>query len=297
MGPDLLSLALLVASVAEGSVSRAAAVHGLSQPAASARLSLLERRLGVTLLERGPSGSRPTAAGTLVTGWSADLLRAVETFESAARGLRRDVDSTLRVAASYTVAEYLLPRWLAELARRHPDVSSELEVANSTEVTEAVLAERVDLGFVEGTKVDPRLAAVEVGTDALVVVVAPTHHWATRRSPLTAAQLASARLVTREAGSGTREAFEDLLAPYRTGRPPTPLLTLGSTAAVRATVVNGSGPAALSRLCVADDLERGRLVAVPITGVELGRSLKAVWRRDARPAGAAAALLSFATTG
>lgn len=292
---DVFSLSLLVTTVEERSQSRAAAVHGLSQPAASARLARLERQFGVVLLDRGPSGSSPTLKGQLVTEWAGELLSSVRVFEAAVGALRVEAGMSLRVAASYTVAEHLLPGWLAEFTRRRPEVTSELSVANSKEVSAAVLNGRADLGFVEGATIDPRLRTLEVGTDELVVVVAPSHPWADRRSPLSARELGTARLVSREAGSGTREALEAFLTDHRSGEPPRPVLVLGSTTAVRTAVANDAGPAALSNLAVADDLERGNLVAVPVRGLDMRRRLMAVWRRGARRSDWAEALLACAT--
>jgi DNA-binding transcriptional LysR family regulator len=108
-------------------------------------------------------------------------------------------------------------------------------------------------------------------------VVDPAHSWARLRSPLTGADLAAAELIVREPGSGTREVLEDTLAGFGGLRY---RLELGSTAAILAAARRGEGPAVLSALAVADDLDAGRLVAVPIEGINLTRSLRAVWPTD-----------------
>lgn len=132
--PDLDSLDLFVDVVRLGSLSRAAAAHGISQPSASLRLRALERRLGVTLLERTPAGSIPAAAGTLVAEWATTVLEAVATLVAGAGALRARAAGKVRIAASYTVAEHLLPGWLARLRLQYPEAVPELEVMNSARV-------------------------------------------------------------------------------------------------------------------------------------------------------------------
>jgi len=130
------------------------------------------------------------------------------------------------------------------------------------------------------------------------VVAAPGHPWARRRRPLPLAQLAATPLVTREAGSGTRDTLTDHLAaqdPPLAGRI---AVELGTSAAVRSAIAAGIGPGVLSRLAVRDDLVLGRLVAVEVAGPPVHRRLSAVWRPDHQPlAPAAARLLSVAQRG
>jgi DNA-binding transcriptional LysR family regulator len=111
-------------------------------------------------------------------------------------------------------------------------------------------------------------------------VVGPAHAWARRATPLTSAELAAAPLVTREAGSGTRTALEDALARHLdidAADLPRPLAQLPTTAAVRATVAAGAGPAVLSLLAVRDALAAGTLRRVPLDDLRLTRPLSVVW--------------------
>src|SRR5688500_6211851 len=110
--PDLGALELLLAVVRLGSVGRAAAELGVTQPAASARIRSMERQAGVALLERSPRGSRPTEAGALVAEWARQVITAAEALDAGLDALRERRDGRLRVVASLTVAEYLMPGWL-----------------------------------------------------------------------------------------------------------------------------------------------------------------------------------------
>jgi len=204
---DLIPFDLLLSVARLGSLGRAAAEHGMSQPAAV------------------------DAATALDTGVTA---------------LRREQESRLRVAASLTVAEYLLPAWLT---------------------------------------------------------VAPGHPWTRRRSGIAAAELAATPLVTREAASGTRRFFEQALhdqPPPTQARqnhqvpqdhvqltPVPPLAELSSTTAIKSAVAAGAGPAVLSSLAVAGELTAGTLRAVPVSGLDLRRDLRAAWPTGRRLTGPA----------
>ncbi|MBC6460732.1 LysR family transcriptional regulator [Actinomadura sp. HBU206391] len=290
--PDLGALELLLAVVRMGSVGRAAAELGVSQPAASTRIRSMERQIGMALLERSPSGSRPTAAGALVAEWALQVIEAARALDAGLGALREDRDGRLRVVASLTVAEYLMPGWLLALHEARPGTAATLRVANSAAVAEQVLAGQADLGFVEGAKTPAGLSGTVIATDRLVVVVAPRHPWTRRRTDVTAQELADTPLILREEGSGTREVLDRALAEY--GGTATPLLQLASTTALKAAAVSGAGPVVVSELAVADEVATGRLVAVSVPELDLRRPLRAVWPTGQRPTGPARDLLALA---
>ncbi|MGW3949844.1 LysR family transcriptional regulator [Streptomyces sp. NPDC004752] len=286
--PDLGALELLLAVARTGSLGAAARELGVSQPAASSRIRSMERQLGVALVDRSPRGSRLTDAGVLVTDWARRIVEAAEAFDAGAQALRDRRDSRLRVAASMTIAEYLLPGWLLALRAGRPDTAVSLLAGNSTAVAERLLADEADLGFVEGLTVPAGLDSAVIGHDHLIVVTAPAHPWARRRSPLAADELAGTPLILRERGSGTRQVLDAAL-----GGLARPLIELSSTTAVKASAVSGAGPAVLSELAVREELGLRRLVRIPVRDMSLGRDLRAVWRTGHRPTGPARELLSL----
>jgi len=291
---DLVSLRLFVDAARLRSLSRAARAHQLSQPSASARVAGLERLLGLRLLERGPTGSRPTAAGRALLPHAAALLEAASALEACAADLGTARGTGLRVASSFTVAEHRLPAWVRRFREQAPGAAVEVDVANSAAVADRVRDGRADLGFVEGADEPAGLCSAPVGEDELVVVVAPRHRWARHHRPIPAGTLAAGPLVLREPGSGTREVFELALArALGPGGAPTGAapVSFGSAASVRLAVRGGLGAAALSRLNVADALASGELVEVPVAGLDLRRTLRVVWRARPAPEGAARAFL------
>jgi molybdate transport repressor ModE-like protein len=277
---DLVGLDLFVDAVKLGSISAAARRHGVTQPSATEQIRRLERRLGLTLLERGPGGSAPTAAGAAVAEWARPVIAAADELANGVAALRADAGTrrTLPIAASLTIAEYVLPQWL----RRHREAGGppvELEVENSVAVARAVDDGRVRLGFVESPRRFPGLKSTVVGGDRLVVVVAAAHAWTRRRSPLSPAQLAATPLLLREPGSGTREFFETALA--RAGSVIVePAGVLGSTTALKAAAVDGDAPTVLSELAVRQELADASLVEIPVDGLAFERDFRALWRAD-----------------
>ncbi|MES4892761.1 LysR family transcriptional regulator [Streptomyces sp. NPDC096012] len=286
--PDLAALELLLAVARLGSLGAAAREVGITQPAASSRVRSMERQLGVALVDRSPRGSRLTDAGALVTDWARRVVEAAASFDAGARALRDHRDSRLRVAASMTIAEYLLPGWLLALHAERPDTAVSLLAGNSAKVAELVLSGEADLGFVEGLSVPTGLDSTVIAHDRLIVVTAPGHPWARRGRPVTAEELAATPLILRERGSGTRQVLDAAL-----GGLARPLIELSSTTAVKASAVSGAGPSVLSELAVGEELALRRLVGIPVEAVPLRRDLRAVWPTGHRPTGPARELLSL----
>lgn len=292
--PDLAALDLFVSVVDCGSLSRAASLHYISQPSASARIAQLERRLGLRLLDRTSSGSVPTPEGRILADHARTVLASATRFCGTAEALANSLGSRLRVVASYTMGDYVLPRWLHVLGPRIPDIS--MIVRNSADTIRDVIAGAGELGFMCVPQFDGPLESLPVGRDRLAVIAHPDHHWAKRLRPLRPEHLASERLVMREEQSGTRGRIYELLEPYRPDPAPTPVLELGSTSAIKAAVLEGIAPAVVSRLTVAEELASGRLVEIPVKDLELDRTLYAIWRSGQRLSDEAQMLLDFASS-
>jgi DNA-binding transcriptional LysR family regulator len=289
--PDLPSLDLLVTVGELGSISAAAAAHGVTQPAASMRLRALERLLEIPLLDRSTRGARLTPAGMATAEWAAAVLSDLRTLLAGAAALRSDRSSHLCLGASLTVAEYLVPRWLQLLAVEAPNTKVSLAMGNTAHVTELVSRGEVDLGFIEGPRPPGNLRTKELLADRLVIIVAPGHPWSRRRRPISAHQLAETPLLLREPGSGTREVLTEALEAN--GLEATPLMELGSTTAIKAAAIGAIGPAVVSALAVRSELRTGQLVSISCEDMRLERTIRAVWSPGRPPSTAAARLLAI----
>jgi molybdate transport repressor ModE-like protein len=296
--PDLASLELLLAIASHGSLSAAARDLGLTQQAASARLASLEVHTGVRLVTRSTRGSRLTEPGVVAAQWADKLLQVAHEVDVGLAALRESSRSQVRVSASLTIAEQLLPGWLVSLqaaARRRGEtpVAVVLTATNSHHVLDQVRAGEADLGFIEAPQVPPGLPSRVIAHDELVLVVRPDHPWARRGTHVTARELSRTPLVTREPGSGTRAYLTAALTAWLgpEAAEARPALELSTSAAIRGAVLAGSAPAVLSQLAVSEDIAMGRLRAIPVDGIDLRRELRAIWLGARPPAGAVRDLL------
>ncbi|PRQ11837.1 LysR family transcriptional regulator [Corynebacterium sp. 13CS0277] len=253
---DLGQVAALAALEKEGSVSAAAVALGISQQACSARLQALSHSVGRALTARTPHGLVLTDTGRVVLGWARPVLAAAGDFDSLVSTLSHR--QGLRVGASLTVAEYLLPGWLA-----HYPGQVQLEAANSATVLSRVAAGDLDVGFVETPTLPVGLNRRLLGWDEMVVCVAPAHPWA--GTSISAAELARTPLIAREEGSGTRATVDAAIDCVE------PAATVTTTAAALALVATGVAPSVLPRRCL-----DSRLVEVPCP-VRFARPIHAVW--------------------
>ena len=298
--PDLASFEVLLAIAKTGSLGAAAREVGLTQQAVSARLASMEAQTGVQLAVRTARGSQLTPGGLVVAEWAARLLDVAHHVDTGLASLRTQRRQQTKVAASQTIAEQLMPRWLVSLqaAATRLGVTAPNVILTATNSEHAIAAVRdgsVELGFIESPGVPRGLRSRVVGHDELVVIVPPDHKWARMSRALGAAELAQTPLVTREHGSGTRDSLTAALcqAVGEEVQQPSPALELSSSAAVRAAVLAGAGPAVISRLAVADDLAVGRLRAITVPELDLHRQLQAICVGGRTPpAGAVRDLLS-----
>src|ERR1700730_4466070 len=176
--PDLAALELLLSVARTGSLNSAARQVGISQQAVSARIRAMEAQTGAVLVHRTPRGSSLTAEGAVIADWAARLLGVAAELDAEIAALRQDRRSRLRVSASSTIAEQLLPAWLASFrAAAGPPGDSALDVVltavNSETVIGHVTEGTADLGFIEGPRRPARLRSRVIGHDRLAVVVAP----------------------------------------------------------------------------------------------------------------------------
>lgn len=273
--PDLDDLYLLVTIARTGSIGQASTELRLAQPSASRRVAALERALKVSLLHRGARGSTLTPAGRVVVDWALTLLRAAEDFRHSVDALSRQRNSSLRAAASMTIAEHYAPNWLAQLRYESPDTAVSLSVGNSSDVMDLVESGQVEVGLIEAPQARPSLRHRQIGLDRLAVAVSPSHPWSARPI-VAAADLAKTPLLVRELGSGTRDTLDRAMSAA--GYQVNPSLELASNTALKSAAIAGMGPVVLAAIALADDFESGALVEVEVSDLALSRPLTIVWK-------------------
>lgn len=299
--PSLDALEVLVAVARNGTLSSVAREVGVSEQAISSRIASLEKQTGLPLVTRTRRGAELTPAGRLAVSAASGLLELAEQLDTTLSDLRGDRRVRVRVSASMTIAERLLPNWLAavqqeNLRTRRPPFEIDFEASNFQGVVDRVTASEADVGFVGGPYMPPNLSSKVVAHDRLTMVVTADHPWAQGHRRIHAKELADIPLITREGGSGQRQALGVALrsAFGRAFELPQPLMVLPSNSVVREAVLSGAGPAILSDLAVGDDIAAGTFYEVPVDGIDLHRPIRAIWEGAAEPpAGAVADLISY----
>lgn len=257
-------LRIFVAVAERQHLTQAADSLALTPSAVSASIRALEERYGTPLFDRVGRRIEVNAAGRIFVEEARATLARAAAAERALVELGELQRGELAIHASQTIASYWLPQRLLDFYARYPRIVLRLEIGNSETVAQAVQAGEADLGLVEGNVAGEGLVAEVVGQDTMAVVVAPSHPWA-GLAPITPAQLEAGEWVMREPGSGTRSAFEDMLAGLGVRTEALRVaLTLPSNEALRAAAMGGRHAAGLSQLVAAPWLSAGLLAAAAV---------------------------------
>ncbi len=273
---NLHHLRLFAAVVEHGGFTRAAAALRVSQPAISKSIKELERETNLRLLDRSGKSVRPTTAGHLLYERARELFGVERMAERELRELRGLKRGVLRIAASTTIATYLLPPVLGRFHRRHPRVRIQTASTNTRAVLRLLLESRVDVALVEGPVSHPRVDVIPWRDDELVVI-APADHPLVARA-VAARELTEQQFLVREPGSGTRVVTEQALAAR--GIRLVNTIRLGGTEAIKQAVAAGLGLAVVSRAAAADQLALGRIAVLDVPDLTIRRTFTRLRLRD-----------------
>lgn len=264
----LRQVQVFVTAANEGSLTRAGDRIGLSQSAASLALVEFEKQLGTQLFDRVGKKLVLNEQGRNLLQPAEEILDRVMALEAMASGEASEAMGSLRIAASQTIGNYILPDLLGRLMQDAPGSRFDLQVENTGHVIDALLSLRIDAGFIEGFCHEPDIEVQPWGGDELLVIAGPKHPLA-RRKRITPELLADAAWVLREPGSGTREVFDRAIEGVFDVRKV--MLTLASPEAIRRSVATGAGLGCLPRDVVQPALEAGDLVELPVPFLQLRR--------------------------
>ena len=263
----LRQLAVFAEVLKSGSTTQASQMLALSQSAVSAALTDLEGQLGVQLFDRVGKRLVVNEHGRLLYPKALALLEQATEIEQ----LFREDNGAIRVYASSTVGNYILPEIIARYRRDFPALPLEMSVGNSQDVINAVADFRVDIGLIEGPCHTAEIISEPWLEDELVVFASPASPLL--RGEVTLERLASAPWILRERGSGTRELVDYLLLSHL---PQFHLgMELGNSEAIKHAVRHGLGISCLSRRVIAEQLEAGTLKEIAIP---LPRLVRTLWR-------------------
>lgn len=249
----------------------------ISQPAVSKHIGELESRYKVQLFERSGSRLALTEAGRV-------MLEHAERIADGYRRLQYEMDlftdrlgGELKVGASTTIAQYVLPQVLARFTARFPEVKVSLASGNSEQVEAALARHDTDLGLVESSARHPGFHYEPFIPDELVLI-ASTKGWYGRCDQVTLAELQTVPLVLRESGSGTLEVISKYLAAADVRLASLRVvMQLGSTESIKSFVRNSDAMAIVSVASIVDELRSGELRIIDIEGCTIRREFSFCW--------------------
>lgn len=271
---SLRELEVFVAVAGHGTVTEAASKVALTQSAASQALQMLQQGLGVALFDRVGRRLQLNEHGRLLLPRARAMLASAQEMQN----LVNDEAIHLRLGASTTIANYLLPARLAAFRQRYRQSRVQLQVGNTQAIVDAVATFQVDMGLIEGPCHHAEIVVTPWQEDELVVVVAGQWAAAQGDGPLGLASLVGMPWIVRETGSGTREVVEQQLFPVLGSVDVA--MELGDSEAIKHTVAAGLGVSCLSRHVVADLLANGKLAEVRQDASQLRRPLFCIRHRD-----------------
>ncbi len=273
-----------VRSIAEaGSITAAARTLGMSQPGLSRLVERLEDELDANLFVRGRRGAELTPDGRKLLEFARSTLSSYDMLcasVSGRRGKAGDDQGVLKIVASTTPGEYLLPQIASEFARGNEGVAIETLITDSSAVANLLVSGEYDVGF-SGKMADfGVLRYVKIARDEIVLAV-PGSHPFSKLGEIEISQLEGEKMLRRESGSGTYDVVESALRQKDEQLPGTTSLALGSTQAVVSAVDAGVGVGFVTLRAI-EQHAPSRVAAVRVSGLPILRDLFLVYEPERR---------------
>jgi DNA-binding transcriptional LysR family regulator len=275
---DLATLRVFLAVAEERSFSRAAAKVHRTQPAVSQAVRRLESDLGEQLFDRTSKSGTLTDAGRVLQNYGQRLVRLAGETESVMRELRDLRRGRVLIGANEAAIHTLLPL-MARFRRRVPDIAVDVRRVPARQIAVEVQQGSLDFGALTFRPSETGLLEVAVGSDELVLLVPPSHPFASRRQ-VTMEEVGSEPVVAHNDPSPARERVLRLFEEHRI--PLQMMIALPSLDGIKRAVELKLGVALLPRLCAITEIASGRLVAVPVAGVSRRRQVMLVCRKAYR---------------
>jgi LysR family transcriptional regulator, low CO2-responsive transcriptional regulator len=272
------------------SFSRAAEKRFRTQPAISSQIRSLEEEVGARLLDRSGGKVSLTASGKLFVKFAEDTLDARKATLTAIAETERVPKGEIVVGANEGTCLHILPEVFAHFKKQYPDVSVSIRRADYAKVLESVIDNSVDFGVVSLPVTDPRLTAVPIHRDELVLIAPPRHPLAKLKSA-SAADIVQYPLVLPKVGH-TRDALDDLFHEHKLK--PRIAMELDSSELLKRFVAADVGIGFISRSNVQEDVQAKVLAIVAFAEAQIRRDLALVFRKDKALSRAALAFIDIA---
>ena len=270
----LRQLELFLALVKNPHLSQVAEENGLTQSAVSMAVKALEETLGKPLFDRINKRLVLNENGRFFYRMVDPLVFGLRESEAMFRD--QDLIGDIRVGASSSIANYILPQIIYEFVEQYQGVNLESVIGNTIEIGRLIENGEVDIGFVEGDYNSKEVEREVLGLDELYVVTGDQDM--VREEPYRMDELLSRRWIFREEGSGTRDVFLCHMDKYK--KRFKPFLEVSHTEAVKSVLRNRGTVSCLSRITVMNELNAGHLFRLKIQDFKFTRSFYTIWHKD-----------------
>jgi DNA-binding transcriptional LysR family regulator len=275
---DLSALRIFLAVAEERSFSRAAAKVHRTQPAVSQAVKRLEEDLGEQLFDRSSKTGTLTDAGRALQNYGQRLVRLAEEAESSIRELRDLRRGRVLIGANEAAIHTLLPL-MARFRKKVPDIAIDVRRVPARQIAVEVQQGSLDFGALTFRPAEEGLLEVAVGSDELVLLVAPSHPFAKRRQ-VSMDEVAGEPIVAHNDPSPARERVLRLFEQRHIAL--NMVIALPSLDGIKRAVELELGVALLPRRCAITEIAAGRLAAVLVNGISRKRQLTLVCRKAHR---------------
>ncbi len=256
------------------SFTKAAQELYISQPAVTRHINALEEQYQVLLFERQGNKLELTPAGKLMMEHSERILQQYQQLEYAMHLFHQDHVGQLRLGASTTIAQYVLPPHLAQFIADFPHATVTMLNGNTRFIEHELSCHNIDLGLIEGVSRSPLFTYTPFQDDELLVLASANSHYSSANTSLSLQEFCRAPLVLREHGSGTLEAIEKALHQQHITLGELNIrIYLGSTEAIKLFVKETDSLCILSKYAVTTELQNGTLRALQVENLCFKRQL------------------------
>jgi DNA-binding transcriptional LysR family regulator len=274
------------------SFSRAADELLLTQPAVTQQIKALEEQFGIPLFQRGGGRISLTPGGVALLPFAEKIRVLSEQAVAAVANAYGQKAGEISVGASRTIAQYLLPAFLAAFLGSNPQVRVTARSGNTDQMLAALVSGDVQIVLVEGPEQRTDVHIEAFMEDHMVLVVPSSHEWAGRK--ITLDELRSQPLLTREFGSGSRRIVEQALAAAGLKTKELSIrMELDSTEGLLNAVEAGLGVTFVSRWAVRNQLALGTLKLARVDGLKLSRRFSLAYPAGPEPSGSVGAFRKF----
>lgn len=247
----------------------------MSQSAVSQAIAELEKYYDIRLFERLSRKLYLTQAGEKLLGYARHMIRMNADIEKDMKSMHEI--GLIRLGASVTVGATLLPELISAFRLTNPTANVEVIEDNTEQIQKRLLADKTDIGLVEGEITSPDILSTPFMDDELVLICG-NHHWFAGLSVINPDELEKENFIIREYGSGTRKTFEDVMNAHQLSWKVT--WTCNNADTIKAAVIAGLGVSVISRRAVEKEAESGELIIKPVEGVSFFRTFKIVYHKN-----------------